>query len=515
MDINISFQDFFKGIKDDFNNKINFYKSDWVDGWNLKVLAAIFFIFFTSIAPSITFAELIYSETLQIGIIEVLFSCSISGIIFSLFAGQPLVIVGVTGPVSILTISMYKICNLYNINFLKFYAWSQLWSSLMHMLLASFNVCKLIEYVTRFSCEVFGMLIALIYLYTGIYNSINYFHRTNFSDSLLQTLLTIGTFQIAHLLSNAKNWKILNEYYREIISDYGVTISVIFWTGISLIDKAYDSEIARLKVPNKFETIDSRNWLVDIFNFHCGLIFLAIVPGFIITVLFIFDHNVSSLMAQSEEMNLKKGSAYHLDFFVLGICIFVTGLLGIPPCNGLIPQAPLHVKALSVTSEISNNNVKSRKIDYVFEQRYSNLFQSLLILMMCFQPFLEIIGYIPKAILNGLFIFMGIASFEGNQFYERLILIITEEKLRISKNNFIKNLEFNVIKRFTLHQLIFCLIIFGITLTPISIAFPLFILMLIWYRLCVLPKYFNNFELNELDYYKNKLNEHEIIENNI
>ena len=41
-------------------------------------------------------------------------------------------------------------------------------------------------------------------------------------------------------------------------------------------------------------------------------------------------------------------SAYHLDFFVLGICIVVTGVLGIPPCNGLIPQAPLHTKSLGV-----------------------------------------------------------------------------------------------------------------------------------------------------------------------
>ena len=46
-------------------------------------------------------------------------------------------------------------------------------------------------------------------------------------------------------------------------------------------------------------------------------------------VLFVFDHNVSSIMAQSKEFKLQKGSAYHLDFFVLGICIVVTGVLGI------------------------------------------------------------------------------------------------------------------------------------------------------------------------------------------
>jgi hypothetical protein len=37
----------------------------------------------------------------------------------------------------------------------------------------------------------------------------------------------------------------------------------------------------------------------------------AIIPGFIIAVLFYFDHNVSSQMAQQEDFNLKKPAAYN------------------------------------------------------------------------------------------------------------------------------------------------------------------------------------------------------------
>merc|ERR1719203_1352408 len=73
---------------------------------------------------------------------------------------------------------------------------------------------------------------------------------------------------------------------------------------------------------------------------------LALAPAAILTVLFFFDHNVSSLLAQAPEFGLKKGTAYHWDFFVVGIQILITGLLGIPPVNGLIPQAPLHTDAL-------------------------------------------------------------------------------------------------------------------------------------------------------------------------
>ena len=34
-------------------------------------------------------------------------------------------------------------------------------------------------------------------------------------------------------------------------------------------------------------------------------------------VLFFFDHNVSSQLAQTEDFNLKKPPAYHYDFFLV------------------------------------------------------------------------------------------------------------------------------------------------------------------------------------------------------
>jgi hypothetical protein len=46
---------------------------------------------------------------------------------------------------------------------------------------------------------------------------------------------------------------------------------------------------------------------------------VAIGPGVILTILFFFDHNVSSILSQKREFHLKKPSAYHWDFFVIGI----------------------------------------------------------------------------------------------------------------------------------------------------------------------------------------------------
>ena len=64
----------------------------------IQVLASAIFMYFTSVAPAITFAATLDHDTQgHVGAVEVLLSSAICGCIFSIFGGQPLVIVGVTG----------------------------------------------------------------------------------------------------------------------------------------------------------------------------------------------------------------------------------------------------------------------------------------------------------------------------------------------------------------------------------------------------------------------------------
>ena len=55
----------------------------------------------------------------------------------------------------------------------------------------------------------------------------------------------------------------------------------------------------------------------------------GLIPALIIVVLFFFDHNVSSQMAQLPEFHLTKPPAYHYDFALLA-CMVRHSLL-IPP----------------------------------------------------------------------------------------------------------------------------------------------------------------------------------------
>jgi MFS superfamily sulfate permease-like transporter len=300
-------------------------------------------MFFTSMAPAITFAMFLTTETKQqIGIQEVLLSTAIGGVAFSIFAGQPLVIVGVTGPIVILTISMFTLSESWGINFLAFYAWAQIWAAFMHIIIAMFNLCNLIKYVTNFSCETFGILIATIFIYEGLRGMTEYFKVEGGSEpgseqgsvarvepdmaaGYLQIIIAMGTIYLSLIFLNAKNWIVFHNNTRTLLSDYGITLAVCFMTLFAYMGKNRDENIEFLETPNTFGTTTQRAWAVDLTDLPIWAVFVAIFPGFIITVLFAFDHNISSLMAQAKEYGLQKGFSFHWDFLVLGLCLIITG----------------------------------------------------------------------------------------------------------------------------------------------------------------------------------------------
>ena len=107
-----------------------------------------------------------------------------------------------------------------------------------------------------------------------------------------------------------------------------------------------------------------------------GQVGVALIPALIITVLFFFDHNVSAQLAQVDDFNLEKPPAYHYDFLLQGLNTLLLGLLGLPPTNGVLPQAPMHTRSLM---GVGQDRSKPGAADIVLEQRMSNLIQSMLV----------------------------------------------------------------------------------------------------------------------------------------
>jgi hypothetical protein len=515
-----------RGMKEDLYRRAPHYISDWRDVFSWKILAATLFIFVSSFGPAITFSVLITEETDNtIGVIEVLLSTAISGVLMSIFAGQPIVIVGVTGPISILTASIYTLSKQFHVDFISFYAWAQIWSAIMHIILAMTNACDAVKFITNFSCETFGVLIALIYIYTGLNGIAQVFlnkdgETTSFAAMLLQLLIALGVAFTSFHCHNAKYWILLNNKIRNVLTDYGPTISVVAWSVVPyLAASQLDGEhIPTLNVPAKFSTTSGRSWLVPLDTLPVWAIFAAIFPGLIITILFYFDHNVSSVMSQTDEMKLKKGSAFHWDFFVLGIGVLITGILGLPPSNGLIPQAPLHAKSLIKHKKVYKENSQEAVLEHetIFEQRLTNFLQSVFCGVAAVQPFSVALRQIPTSVLYGLFLFLGVISFENNEFYHRMLLFcMTKSQIRrLPKSYFsgVHEISERTIRKFTILQAVLCAIIFVITFTPAEVIFPILIALLILIRLWIYPRMFNPSELDKLDQFvipsnENPLNE--------
>lgn len=88
------------GLIDDIKRKKRWYFSDFKDALNFQCIPAIAFLYFACLSPIITFGGLLgYATDKNMGAIESLLSGLICGVAYSLFSGQPMTIMGSTGPV--------------------------------------------------------------------------------------------------------------------------------------------------------------------------------------------------------------------------------------------------------------------------------------------------------------------------------------------------------------------------------------------------------------------------------
>ncbi|KAG7258696.1 hypothetical protein CRUP_029556 [Coryphaenoides rupestris] len=100
--------------------------------------------------------------------IESLFGASMTGIAYSLFAGQPLTILGSTGPVLVFEKILFKFCKEYGLSYLSLRACIGLWTSFLCLLLVATDASSLVCYITRFTEEAFASLICIIFIYEAL-----------------------------------------------------------------------------------------------------------------------------------------------------------------------------------------------------------------------------------------------------------------------------------------------------------------------------------------------------------
>ncbi|KAL9612287.1 MAG: hypothetical protein Q9167_003110 [Letrouitia subvulpina] len=439
------------------------------------------------------------------GVNEVLLASVLGAVVFSLFACQPLVIVGVTGPITVFNYTVYDIITPRGTNYFAFMCWVGLWSLVMHWALAISNACNGLTYVTRFSCDIFGFYVAFIYLQKGI-QVLTRQWAAGETSAYLSIVVALLVLMVGYLCGVVGTSTLFQRYIRKFIEDYGTPLTVIFFTGFVHIGRMRSIDLQTLPTSKAFFPTQDRGWLIHFWDVEAADVFIAVPFAVLLTILFYFDHNVSSLIAQGTEFPLRKPAGFHFDIFLLGLTTGVAGLLGIPFPNGLIPQAPFHTNSLCVTRQVSDESEAggtkghaSRVVDHVVEQRVSNLAQGLLTLGTMSGPLLTVLHLIPRGVLAGLFFIMGVQALEGNGITLKMLHIVRDHALTSASDPLSRIERKRAIWYFTGLELIGFGATFAITQTIAAIGFPIIILLLIPVRTFLLPRYFTQEELSILD----------------
>ncbi|EPT00303.1 hypothetical protein FOMPIDRAFT_55482 [Fomitopsis schrenkii] len=524
------------GIIRDVRARAPYYFNDWTDAWNYRVIPAIVLIFFSNVLPGIAFSLDLIETTNQYGVSEVLLSSFMAAFIFSVFGAQPLCIAGVTGPITVFNKTIYDIIERQTNppDYLQFVGWVYLWGAILHWITAAMNFCNFLRYVTLFSCDTFGFYVSWVYLQYGIQVVTREFPSKSadpagasaldgaFVGIILALLMLVTSFLFRSLSQSAY----FHRHVRRFLADYGMPISLVAASGMAYWGRFDSANPMTLPTSKAFQPANGRDWLVRFWQLDGKWVGIAFPFGFVLWILFFFDHNVSSLMAQGTAFPLRKPPGFHYDFFLLGVTTFIAGLLGLPAPNGLIPQAPIHTTSLLIMGypekrsnddERADSAGSTRKaqekrpaVDQVaigmqpvrprhsfldqelepdptqardgegdgrrhevavavVEQRVSNLAQGALCLVLLTRPW-----------------YMGLDALQGNGITQRLLYFFRDGALTAADEP-LRKVRKSRILLFVGAQLVGFGATFAVTQTIAAIGFPVIILLLIPLRTLVIP----------------------------
>lgn len=226
----------FGGLINDIKRKAPWYASDFKDSLHPQIVAAFFFMYFASLTPIITFGGLLGAATNDnMAAMESLVSGAICGITYHLFAGQPLTILGSTGPVLVFETIVFAFCTDRGWNYLEFRFWIGAWMCFGLLIIVAFDLSSLVRYITRFTEESFAMLIAIIFIFEAFkkqYESIHTF-PVNFHPEL--PLDYNCTCLPPHLAPNNSIANYTTPSYSHLSMEQGTRENnqTFFWTDIS------------------------------------------------------------------------------------------------------------------------------------------------------------------------------------------------------------------------------------------------------------------------------------------
>ncbi|XP_052854609.1 electroneutral sodium bicarbonate exchanger 1 isoform X18 [Drosophila gunungcola] len=534
----------FGGLINDIKRKAPWYISDYKDALSMQCIASWIFLYFACLSPIITFGGLLAEATgKHMAAMESLVSGFVCGMGYGFFSGQPLTILGSTGPVLVFESIIYEFCLKMGWEYMTFRFWIGMWVAGICIVLTAIDASALVCYITRFTEENFATLIAFIFIYKaienvmvigknfpvnqGIYDCIctppigsnasvidyakyNWDYCESYNGTLvggdcgkpptenvflMSVVLCAGTFIISTLLKEFKNALFFPSIVRQYISDFSVLIAIF---AMSFFDYSLGVPTQKLEVPNELKpTLSTRGWLIPPFSERnpWWSPIIAVFPALLGTILIFMDQQITAVIVNRKENKLKKGCGYHLDLFILSILIAICSMMGLPWFVAATVLSINHVNSLKLESECSAPGEKPQFLG-VREQRVTHIMIFLTIGgSVLLTPLL---GHIPMPVLFGVFLYMGVASLKGLQFFDRILIMFMPAKYQ-PDYMFLRQVPIKRVHLFTIIQLA-CLIILWLikSFSQTSILFPLMLVVMIGIRKA-LDLVFTRRELKILD----------------
>ncbi|XP_065080486.1 sodium bicarbonate cotransporter 3 isoform X9 [Ochlerotatus camptorhynchus] len=524
----------FGGLVNDLKRKKPFYWSDFKEGLSLQCIASWIFLYFACLSPIITFGGLLGSATgNNIAAMESLVSGFVCGMGYGFFSGQPLTILGSTGPVLVFETIVYDFCMRVGWDYLTFRFWIGTWVTIILVILVAVDASALVCYITRFTEENFACLIAFIFIYKAVENVLHIGKDyplntagTNYDCSclppegealspdiihewaqyskkrcmllngtltgddclkpeyisdvfLMSIILFIGTYIISVILKDFKNALFFPSNIRQVVSDFAVIIAIFSMT---ILDYATNVPTPKLDVPREFKpTIPDRGWLVQPFHEKNPIWspVIAVLPALLGTILIFMDQQITAVIINRKEHKLKKGCGYHLDLFVLALLIQICSIMGLPWFVAATVLSINHVNSLKQESETAAPGEKPQFLG-VREQRVTHIL--IFLTIGCSVLLTPLLSHIPMPVLYGVFLYMGAASLKGLQFFDRLMIMLMPNKYQ-PDYMFLRQVPIRRVHLFTVIQLA-CLVMLWVikSFSSTSILFPLMLVVMIGIR---------------------------------
>uniref|UniRef100_A0AAQ4Q4J3 Anion exchange protein n=1 Tax=Gasterosteus aculeatus aculeatus TaxID=481459 RepID=A0AAQ4Q4J3_GASAC len=446
------------GLYLDIKRKLPWVPSDIYEGFHLQSISAVLFIYLGCITNAITFGGLLGDATDNYqGVMESFLGTALAGSVFCLFSGQPLIILSSTGPILIFEKLLFEFSKSNGIDYMELRLWIGMHSCLQCFILVATDASFIIKYMTRFTEEGFSSLISFIFISDAIKKMVGSFKyypiNTDFKPDYVTTYkceclapdLSEFTPWLRRSQSNVTglDWSQLSKkeclkYGGSLVGNTCKFVPDLALISFILFFGTYSMTVSLKKFKSSRYFPTKLRKLISDFS-----IFMSIMTFVGLDML--LGLKTPKLIVPTEFKPTRPGRGWLVMPF------------GKNPWWVYVASS---VPALLVTILI----FMDQQISAVIVNRKENKLK-----------------YIPMPVLYGVFLYMGVASLSGIQFWDRIKLYMMPSKHQ-PDFPYLRHVPLRKVHLFTLVQIACLAVLWTLKSTFLAIIFPVMILGLMVVR---------------------------------